>query len=358
MPSKYIGSVELRGKASGACSGHAGGTLRLLGLAALLVAVTYGPACAEGFENGADKAPAHDGLDLGTPYVGFSVADPPAGVAEPKRDGANDGIGRWFFQSWSAKPAPETSAETLYTSAMDALRANRRDEAQRLLERLISEAPESPRASAARHHLGRIYRGIDGGARAMPVGRTEGRSLPSSWSQSGVGASARPALAGLSQPLSRGVLHRARVSPVIDAQFLSDAGDRVFFGAGSAVLGARAWGVIQSQARFLIRYPNLFVAVEGHADDDALPEADMLRLSEERAAVVRERLIAEGVDPNRVVAYGRGRDDRVSDCAASECMAQNRRAVTVLLNRRVEAKPMRRAQGEAAAGSTDVSPTQ
>lgn len=357
MPSKYRARAGRQRKAGGACRVHAGGTLGLLWLATLLVAFAYEPARAEGVENGGDKALPHDGIDLGTPYVGFSVADPPAGVSEPRRDSASEGIGRWFFQSWSAKPAPQVSAETLYTSAMDALRDNRRDEAQRLLERLISEAPESPRASAARQQLGRIYRGVDGEARAVSVGRTDGHRLPSS-SQSGVPAPAKPALAGLSQPLSQGSLHQARVSPAIDAQFLSDAGDRVFFGTGSAVLGARAWGVIQAQARFLIRYPNLFAAVEGHADDGALPDAETLRLSEQRAAVVRDRLIAEGVDARRLVAYGRGRDDRVSDCAASECMAQNRRAVTVLLNRRVAAKPMRRAQGEASAGSTDVSPTQ
>src|SRR5690606_12603172 len=129
------------------------------------------------------------------------------------------------------------------------------------------------------------------------------------------------------QPVPRGVLHQARVSPVVDSEFPSDAGDRVCFSAGSADLGARARGVIQAQARCLMRYPNLYAAVEGHADDGTVSEAETLRISEERAAVVRDRLVAEGVDAQRLVAYGRGREERVSDCAAPECLAQNRRAV-------------------------------
>ncbi|MBN8913549.1 MAG: OmpA family protein, partial [Rhizobiales bacterium] len=139
----------------------------------------------------------------------------------------------------------------------------------------------------------------------------------------------------------------------------SEAGDRVFFSAGSADLGTRARGVIQAQARFLMRYPNLYAAVEGHADDGAVSDDETLRLSESRAAVVRDRLIAEGVDAARLVAYGRAREERVSDCPEPECLAQNRRAVTVLLSRRIEAaaRPARRAQG-GASGSQDVSPTQ
>jgi peptidoglycan-associated lipoprotein len=99
--------------------------------------------------------------------------------------------------------------------------------------------------------------------------------------------------------------------------------------------------------------------VEGHADDGAMSDIETLRISEERAAVVRDRLIAEGVDAARLMAYGRGREERVSDCSAPDCLAQNRRAVTVLLSRRVEAapQPSRRAQGGVPTAS-DVSPTQ
>lgn len=292
---------------------------------------------------------------LGPSHDGFSIVEPPAGVPERKRDNGDDGSGRWFFQNWQTSPRQNVSAEDLYADALKALEDGRKEEAQRLFERLIAEAPNSPRAGAARQHLGKIYRGAEPEAvgSLQADGNAGEDALP--WAVPGQAEAAGPAALELSQPLSRAVLYQARVSPTIDARFLSAAGDRVFFSAGSTNLGSRAQSVIQSQARFLVRYPELSVAVEGYADDGPLSNADTIRLSEQRAAVVRERLIAEGVEPERIVAYGRGREDRVSDCPAPECLAQNRRAVTVLLSRRVEAKPLRRVQG-ASAPSTAPAP--
>ncbi|WP_334147033.1 OmpA family protein [Hyphomicrobium sp.] len=297
------------------------------------------------------------------PHDGFSIVEPPAGVPERLRDSADDGSGRWFFQGWDTPRSRGASAEDLYRDGKAALDQGRRDEAQRLFERLIAEAPDSPRVAAARQYLGQIYRSVETAApvapaRGQPGDPSADAELP--WRSGGTAsADARTGVAGVTQAVPRAVLYQARVSPVVDSEFLSDAGDRVFFGAGSTNLGARARGVIQAQARFLMRYPDLYAAVEGHADDGAMSDIETLRISEERAAVVRDRLVAEGVDAARLVAYGRAREERVSDCPAPECLAQNRRAVTVLLSRRVEAarQPSRRAQGGAPSSSA-VSPTQ
>jgi peptidoglycan-associated lipoprotein len=281
---------------------------------------------------------------LGQPQSGFSVDEPPAGLsAGQPRDSSDDGSGRWFFQNWDTGSKAE-SPESLYADALAALDNGRTADAQRLLERLIAESPDSPRAAEARQYLGRIYSAAASRAEAdaaMP--RLSG---------------ARDGALIVSQPLSRTALRQVRVSATLDGQFLSDAGDRVFFSAGSAALGARARGVIQAQARFLKQHPELSAAVEGYADDGALPDPEMLRLSEERAAVVRDRLIAAGIEAERLVAYGRGHEDRVSDCPAPECLAQNRRAVTVLIDGPIpsDGKPLRRAEGDAP--GEPASPTQ
>lgn len=302
---------------------------------------------------------------IGKPHDGFSVVEPPAGVPEAKDDESDNGSGRWFFQRWEKTSPPQDAPADLYSDAMKALDAGHTDEAQRLFERLVAEAPASTEATEARQHLGRIYRGVAAKpsqpAEAAPVAGppltstdTATGALP--WSTQG--APATTASVNTAPVLPRSVLYRARVSSAIDGQFLSDAGDRVFFSAGSANLGVRARAVIQAQARFLIRHPELSAAVEGHADDGALPDAETQRLSDERAAVVRDRLIAEGVEADRLTAYGRGREDRVSDCPAPECLAQNRRAITVLLDGRLLLGDgaIRRVQGE----SSDLgfSPTQ
>jgi peptidoglycan-associated lipoprotein len=302
---------------------------------------------------------------VGRPANGFSIVEPPEGVPEAKQDSSDDGSGRWFFQGWERSPPSDTS-ESLYKEARNALESGRTDEAQGLLERLIADAPDSPRAAEARMQLGRIYRGEASEAAARETATTETGALPNSgtrdttlpWSGSAEGA--RPTSLNISPVPPRSALNQARVSATLDGEFLADAGDRVFFSAGSANLGIRARGVIQSQARFLARYPELTVAVEGHADDGLLPDDENIRLSQERALAVRDRLVAEGVETDRVTAYGRGRDDRVSDCPAPECLAQNRRAVTVLLNGRLrlgERPAMGRRSEIESSPASGVSPT-
>ncbi|WP_139247838.1 OmpA family protein [Hyphomicrobium sp. CS1GBMeth3] len=282
-------------------------------------------------------------FDLNTPHDGFSVVDPLEGVPERRRE-SDEGVGSWFFPGWSSKPSAEKSAEDLYKAGTAALEAGRREEAQRLFEQVISQDPGSARARAARQQLGEIYRGVTGEPQAIPAARSSVTG-PTPRARNG-GVDSASVLSGISQAVSPTALLRARVSPAVDGQFLSDAGDRVFFGTGNAGLGSRARGVIQAQARFLIRFPNLYVAIEGYADDGAMSDEDVQRLSEERAAVVRDRLIAEGVGAERIIAYGRGGGGRVSDCPAPECMAQNRRAVTILLMRRIETRPVRHADGD------------
>jgi outer membrane protein OmpA-like peptidoglycan-associated protein len=310
-----------------------------VGVLSIAAAVTFGLCHAVQAQSPAPAAELNE-VPLGTFTVrqqadGFSIVEPPEGVPESKQDSSDDGSGRWFFQGWQKAPSSDT-AENLYNEARNALEGGRTDEAQGLFERLIAEAPGSARASEARMQLGRIYRGDVGNAAATETGALpapEAREEGAAWADKAGGA--RAMSLNISRALPRSTINQARVSAALDGEFLSDAGDRVFFSAGSANLGIRARGVIQSQARFLAKYPELTVAVEGHSDDGMLPDAEIVRLAQERAAVVRDRLIAEGVEADRITAYGRGREERVSDCPAPECLAQNRRAVTVLLKGRV-----------------------
>lgn len=119
------------------------------------------------------------------------------------------------------------------------------------------------------------------------------------------------------------------VSHSAEDTFRRDAGDRIFFGTGSVEIGARARAVLAAQAEWLKRNPILRLTIEGHADDGGTVDQN-IKLSAERADAVRERLVAEGVEARRIAVVARGREDRVAVCGDTGCMAQNRRAVTVV----------------------------
>jgi peptidoglycan-associated lipoprotein len=267
-------------------------------------------------------------FNLGTPpQEGVSVQEPPVGMPEARQPGDEEQNGSWLFQSWGGSAPGEESVAALLAEAKAALAAGRVADAQRLLERVVAENPDSTFASEARQHLGQLYRTAAGGEdRVERTGDASDATLP--WSK----REAVPrSQGGAEVAITPAAILRARASGVLDEQFLSEAGDRVFFSGGSAELGVRARGVIQAQARFLAHHPELSAAIEGHADDGAMSEEETMRLSEARAAAVRDRLVAEGVDGERLVVLARGRQDRVSDCPSAQCLAQNRRAITILL---------------------------
>jgi peptidoglycan-associated lipoprotein len=120
---------------------------------------------------------------------------------------------------------------------------------------------------------------------------------------------------------------RAAWHASVPGDFQALVGDRVFFGAGSAELGARARKALAAQAAWLARHPGTRVTIEGHADD---PGGDDHALSEHRAEAVRQRLIATGLAPERIRTVAYGRRNLIAACSDPQCAPQNRRAVTVI----------------------------
>lgn len=141
----------------------------------------------------------------------------------------------------------------------------------------------------------------------------------------------------------------AAVPYAVEDIFLREAGDRVFFGSGSAEIGTRARTVIVQQADWLKRNLQFRLTIEGHADDGGTAEENT-RISLERAVALRERLIDEGIDARRIAVVSRGREDRIAACADPACTAQNRRAVVVVhANGAGERVGLDRARGSGAA---------
>lgn len=88
---------------------------------------------------------------------------------------------------------------------------------------------------------------------------------------------------------------------------------------------------LQSQARWLMRYPNKRATIEGHADERGTREYN-LALGERRANAAKNYLSSLGVDANRIstVSYGKERPKATGSNEAA--WAQNRRAVTITID--------------------------
>ncbi len=133
---------------------------------------------------------------------------------------------------------------------------------------------------------------------------------------------ARPApasLPGILDHMDRGATQRLRL----------DVGDRVFFAPGSSALGLRARAALARQALWL-KAAGQDAVIVGHADDGG-SDGNNSRIALRRAEAVRNRLIDEGVPASRLHYLGKGRQERIAVCGGPACEAQNRRAVTIVL---------------------------
>ncbi|MDX2288635.1 MAG: OmpA family protein [Hyphomicrobiaceae bacterium] len=245
-----------------------------------------------------------------------------------------------------ADPVPQADSQLVEADPAEALAharrladAGRDQEAQRRLERLVAAHPNSPEARLARRELARYYSATLGDDTRS--GAADAASVESHRPDA---AAAIPAFRAETGDQLESLL--AQMDGHASAQLGSDAGDRVFFSAGSADLGGRARTVIARQARWLTERRAVGVLVAGHADEPGTDEDNQV-LAARRAEAVRVRLMEEGIPATRISAVALGRRDRIALCQDSPCAAQNRRAVTVVLR----APPSNRASPPGNSGS-------
>jgi len=103
----------------------------------------------------------------------------------------------------------------------------------------------------------------------------------------------------------------------------------VLFATGRADLTPGAWERVDRLARFLQRYPNRTVRVEGYADSTGSSDFN-LRLSERRAEAVRDALLSRGVTSSRVTAQGFGEARPVASNSTDSGRQANRRVEIVI----------------------------
>lgn len=88
---------------------------------------------------------------------------------------------------------------------------------------------------------------------------------------------------------------------------------------------------LQSQAQYLSQYPQISITIEGHADERGTREYN-LALGERRANAAKNYLTSLGVSANRISTVSHGKERPVALGSDESAWAQNRRAVSVVID--------------------------
>ena len=113
------------------------------------------------------------------------------------------------------------------------------------------------------------------------------------------------------------------------ADKLIAVGDRVLFDYDSASLDSSAKILLDSQSRFLRANTDLNFIVEGHCDERGTREYN-LALGEQRATAVRDYLVIQGIDPDRIKVISYGKEKPAVVGSNGMAWSKNRRAVTII----------------------------
>jgi peptidoglycan-associated lipoprotein len=106
--------------------------------------------------------------------------------------------------------------------------------------------------------------------------------------------------------------------------------DTIHFALDQYDIDGTARGILDSQAGWLMRYRNVRVTIEGHCDERGTREYN-LALGDRRANATKNYLAARGIDPGRMTTISYGKERPIALGSDEASWAQNRRAVTIVV---------------------------
>jgi outer membrane protein OmpA-like peptidoglycan-associated protein len=109
----------------------------------------------------------------------------------------------------------------------------------------------------------------------------------------------------------------------------SFAFDALTFETDSATLTSSSTAQLTQLATVLKAFPSVYCSVEGHTDNTGDPAANK-KLSEDRAAAVKDALVGMGVEPDHATSVGWGAEKPVASNDTEEGKLQNRRVEITL----------------------------
>lgn len=111
--------------------------------------------------------------------------------------------------------------------------------------------------------------------------------------------------------------------------FRVNVGDTVHFDYDKYDVTSEDRDILQRQASWLQKYPQVRVTIEGHCDERGTREFN-LALGARRAAAVKEYLVSVGVPSSRMETISYGKERPMCTESNESCWGQNRRGVTTI----------------------------
>lgn len=114
------------------------------------------------------------------------------------------------------------------------------------------------------------------------------------------------------------------------ADFITNAGDRVFYAYDSSSISAESEETLIRQAQWLQTHPDRRVLIEGHCDERGTREYN-IGLGERRADAAARYLINKGIDGSRVRTISYGKDRPIAaEGSKEDIYRMNRVAIAVI----------------------------
>jgi len=114
------------------------------------------------------------------------------------------------------------------------------------------------------------------------------------------------------------------IVPVAKADTLIVLGGELLFEINKSTLRSEHFETLNTIVDYLIKYPERLAKISGHTDNTGR-EAHNLTLSRQRADVVAEYLVDNGVDIKRIVTSGLGSAKPIAENTTDEGRKKNRR---------------------------------
>ncbi|MBN8816674.1 MAG: peptidoglycan-associated lipoprotein Pal [Sphingomonas sp.] len=106
--------------------------------------------------------------------------------------------------------------------------------------------------------------------------------------------------------------------------------DTIHFALDMYDIDATSRSILDTQATWLLKWSDRRITIEGHADERGTREYN-LALGDRRANAAKNYLAAKGINPARITTISYGKERPIALGSDEASWAQNRRAVTIVL---------------------------